>query len=143
MGAVNPASVIQFLKCVSKVSKRITETAAPESKRKVIGEGPIDPGIRKVLLMLQHSLLFCPCGWWVTDDGASWHPPVKLAPCSLKDSVGTGDQMLRNCSMGPPGDFCDIFVGLCHSLCCPLVGRVKSGLFVSSALLPLVILVIW
>ena len=74
------------------------------------------PLIRKMLLML-YNLLFCPCGWWFTDDGASWRPPAELAHSSLKGSFDTSDQVHHSCSRDQVADLCDIYfdlVGWCN-----------------------------
>ena len=52
MGTINPALVMSLWNWLSRALKRTTDTAAPESKRKVTGVGPIHPLICKMLLML-------------------------------------------------------------------------------------------
>ena len=107
----------------------------------------MDPAILKIVLMLQHSLLFCPGGWWVTatDDGASWRPPAELAHRSLKDSYDRGDQVHHNYSRDPLGDPCGIIVDLvyCYGHHVPVVNEMWFGLCVSSALLLPMIQVFW
>ena len=111
MGAINLALVMSSWNWLSRTLKHTTDTAAPESKRKVTGVEPMHPLICKMLLML-YNLKSCLWGWCFTDDGASWHPPAELAHSSFKGSFDISDHVHHNCSRDGVANLYDVFFDL-------------------------------